>query len=318
MASGDPTARAAARPSLTSPIELGADVSIATAAYGNAKVTAVCLEAILSAATGSYELILVDDCSPDKGEIRALFTAAKSRHANTKIFGFQQNLEYSGSVNAVLSHAAGQWIFFISNDVFVTPSYLHAVLNVAQSQAQLGILRGTSNFVDNGLASHNVQPQRSIASLPELNEFGAQRLTTEGYAWQPDPFLVGDAFLVTRAVVDRIGSFDPRFFGYFADLDYGVRTTIAGFQLALVPGAFAFHQRDANFAWLPEELRQQKLNRRWARVYENWARFKLKYDLPVSLEFPPVKDIPWEQLAKRSFDAQRDYSAPGDYSRFLL
>jgi GT2 family glycosyltransferase len=297
---------------------LSEEVSIATAAYGNAKATAVCLDAILSSASGSYELILVDDCSPDNGETRALFEATRARHANTKIFCFTQNLEYSGSVNAVLSHAVGRWVIFISNDIFVTPSYLHALLEVARSDSNLGILRGSSNFVDNGLVSHNIQPSRPIGSLADLNEFSLRQLTANGHAWEADPFLVGDAFLVSRAVIDRIGTYDPRFYGYFADPDYGVRARIAGFRLALVRGAFAYHMRDANFSWLPKEQAQQKLARRWGRVHENWARFKGKYDLPLTTDYPGVNSIPWAELASRSLDMGRDYSPPGDYSRFLV
>lgn len=301
------------------PIELDEEVSIATAAYGNAKVTAICLEAILGSATGSYELILVDDCSPDNGETRALFAHTRSRHPNTKVFGFPQNLEYSGSVNAVLSHATGRWIFFISNDIFVTPSYLRALLEVTRSDAALGIVRGTSNFVDNGgRVSHNIPLPGAISSLNELNEFSLRQLTTNGYAWESDPFLVGDAFLVTRSVVDRIGTYDPRFYGYFADPDYGVRATTAGFRLALVRGAFAYHMRAANFDWLPEKERQQKLHRRWGRVHENWARFKWKYNLPVALDYSGVASIPWQELVSQTFDARRDYSPPGDYLDYLL
>lgn len=310
---------AGTNPADSQPIHLDRDVTIATAAYGNTAVTALCLQALFRSAVGDYELLLIDDCSPDGDRMRALYASARAQHANTRIFSFSENLEYSGSVNAVLSHARGQWVFFVSNDIFITPAYLRALLAAARSDPRLGILRGSSNFVDNGgLSTHNVALSAPFKTLEELCEFSAGQLRIHRHEAAPDPFLVGDAFLVRRAVIERIGTFDPRFYGYFADPDYGLRARIAGFDLAVVRGAFAFHAQDANLTWLPEPQRQEKRQRRWARVYENWARFKWKYDMPVSLPYSAVREIPWAQLASMPFDPKRDYAPPDDYSRFLI
>lgn len=301
------------------PVTLGPEISIATAAYGNAAATRVCLEAISRSASGDFELILVDDCSPDGGETRSLFIETQRRRPNTKVFSFSENLEYSGSLNAILSHASGRWVLFISNDIAITPCYLRQLLWAAHSNPHLGICRGSSNYVDNGLASHNIkcQPTRSWDDLFAL---GARVLRENPTAVEPDPFLVGDAFLVSRAVLERIGTFDPLFFGYFADPDFGLRAQIAGFEMGLVRGAFAWHQQHANFDYLPAAQRDAKLRVRQERVIENWARFKLKYGLPVSLRYSAITELPWAKLAQSQsgFDPRRHYCCPGDYLRYLL
>jgi GT2 family glycosyltransferase len=299
---------------------LGDDVSIATAAHGNAATTRFCLESLLQSAAGDYELILIDDCSPDSGDVRSVYAGVKSRHPNTKVFAFGENLEYSGSLNAVLSHAAGRSVFFISNDIFVTPFYLRGLLDAARANPRLGILRGSSNYVDNGLATHNLPMSKEVRTIEDVFQVGAQVLGQFGRSTLKDPYLIGDAFLVNREVIDRIGTFDPWFYGYFADVDYGLRAQVAGFELALVPGAFAFHQRHANIGYLPEKQRQEKVNKRWMRVVENWARFKLKWGLPVTLSYESFGSLRWDELAATaaSFDERRHFSAPGDYSRYLI
>lgn len=301
-----------------SPIELGADVTIATAVHGNAAVTRMCLESILRSAAGEFELLLIDDCSPDPAEIQSIFQVACKLHARTRIFRFLHNIEYTGSVNAILSHAAGRWVFFISNDILVTPFYLAGLLTEAQSNPNIGILRGSSNFVDNGLATHNLPMGKPITGFEELCEAGAECAARFGREIIEDPFLVGDAFLVSRAVIDRIGAFDPWFYGYFGDPEFGLRAQISGFRLALVPGAFAYHSRAANFDYLPDAERQAKLDRRWMRVYENWARFKIKYGMPVSLVYPGIAAIPWKSLAAAPFDPARHFAAPGNYLENLV
>jgi GT2 family glycosyltransferase len=238
-------------------------------------------------------------------------------HHNTRIFSFPENQEYSGSVNAILSHARGDFICFVSNDIFVTRNYFELLLAVAREEEGVGIVRGSSNFVDNGLPSHNLAPIHEIHSLEDVFREGEDVATLFGTISVPDPYLTGDAFLATRALLQSIGSFDPLFYGYFADHDFGLRSKIAGFRNLLVPGAFAYHSQGANFSYLSEQERARKLNRRWARVYENWARFKLKYGLPVSLLYTNINDVPWQQLEQESLGKEQYFSPPGDYLGYL-
>jgi GT2 family glycosyltransferase len=297
---------------------LGADVTIGIAAHGNHEVTREALSHLFSSAEGEFELILVDDCSPDDGQTKRLFEQARAQHKNTRIFVFDRNHEYSGSLNAILSHAAGDWVCFLSNDILVTPAYLDEILDVARRNLAHGIVRGCSNFVDNGLATHNRPPGRTIESSRDLfEESDFVRRTMHGKI-HLDDFLTGDAFLVSRAVIDKIGTFDQLFYGYFADHDYGIRAQIAGFDLVLAQGAYAWHVQGANFDYLDETRRDQKLKQRWRRIYENWARFKLKYELPVELDFSSMAKIPWSQLRSGEFDHELMYCPPVDYTRYLV
>jgi GT2 family glycosyltransferase len=297
-------------------VHLGADITVGMSAYGNATTTLIALRALFNAAEGDFELILVDDCSPDQGLTRAQFLDTRREHPNTRVFSFTRNLEYSGSLNCILSHASGRHVLFLSNDIFVTPAYLREMLGVADADPRNGIVRGCANFVDNGLSTHNVQT-RPIANAGDL--FAAGEDIAARWAGQTlgDDFLTGDAFLVSRPVLDRIGTFDPLFYGYFADHDFGIRACSAGFRQVLARGAFAFHQQAANFSYLPEAEQQAKLSRRWSRVYENWARFKLKYQLPVEEPYTSMHAIPWQRLNTQPFDPGRHFIAPGNYLGYL-
>jgi N-acetylglucosaminyl-diphospho-decaprenol L-rhamnosyltransferase len=297
-------------------LSLSENVTIAVAAHGNAQASTACLRGILLSAQGDFELILVDDCSPDRDATMEAFNEAKRQHANTVIYqSVGKALEYSGSVNAILSHAKGEYIFFISNDIITTPYYFATILEIAASDPGIGIIRGSSNFVDNELESHNLQPIHPIHTIEDVRREGRDVLALFGCHHIPDVFLTGDAFMVTRALLNKIGTFDPLFYGYFADHDFGVRAQAAGFQTVLAPGAYAYHMQQANMNYLSEAERERKLHRRWTRVVENWARFKVKYGLPVELDYSSIQDIPWASLAAEPFSPGRHYSKPGDYSQ---
>jgi GT2 family glycosyltransferase len=297
-----------------SPVRLTSEVSVGMAAHGNAKTTRQALEALFAAAHGDFELILVDDRSPD--EILEVYREAAGRHANTRIFSFASNLEYCHSVNAFLSHSRGERLLFLSNDVFINPSYLRALLHAADRQPACGILRGCSNFVDNDSPAHNV----ATPPLPTRRaRFAFAAAIATRHASMPpadERYLVGDAFLVTRALLQRIGTFDTRFVGYCADLDFGLRAQIAGYRVVLVPAAFAVHEENVNITYLPAQARELKIALRMARAAEALRLFLEKYRLPA--QAANVNQLPWETLVRQPFDPALHHVAPGDYSRYLV
>jgi GT2 family glycosyltransferase len=298
----------------TMKIKLDSNITIGISAYGNLKATGVCIQSLLSSAEGDFELILVDDCSPDNGQISQLFLSVAEKHANTTVFRFDTNLEYSGSLNCILSHASGGKIIFLSNDIYVTPHYLSELISVADKDPTIGIVRGVSNFVDNGKPSHNI-PTGKIDNYEDLCNFSGRVNQQHAGSFFYEDYLTGDAFLVNRRLMDKIGTFDPLFYGYFADPDFGIRAHIAGFKLAVAQGAFAYHDCHANFSYLDEVNKQKKINARWAKVHENWARFKMKYKMPVNLLYTNMKELNWPQLNKSGIDP---YIEPGNYLAYKV
>lgn len=296
-------------------VHLGDDVTIGMSAFGNYQTTSESLNALFNSAEGEFELLLVNDCSPD--DTMSLFMETRRRYPRTKVLSFDRNLEYSGSLNAIFSHATGRWVLFLSNDIFVTPAYLRELFQIARSDPTFGIVRGCANFVDNERETHNIKPPAPIMSYGQLAVFAEEHAAVFHGQHLEDDYLTGDAFMVSRAVLDKIGTLDPMFYGYFADHDYGLRAQIAGFKLVLARAAFAFHKRDANFDYLPEPLRNQKMMLRWMRIFENWARFKLKYGLPVDQPYTSLNNLDWGTLGRRPFSPETCYVVPGDYSKYF-
>lgn len=296
------------------PARLAGSVSVGMAAHGNSATTWRALDALFASATGDFELVLVDDESPD--DTLRIFREARSWHANTRIFSFTRNLEYCESVNAFLSHARGERLIFLSNDIYASPAYLREILATAAANPDCGILRGCSNFVDNQSAAHNV-PMSGCETREAYFAFAEEVAARHRESPLLDErFLVGDAFLVTRAVIDRIGTFDTRFRGYYGDGDFGLRARIAGFRVALERRAFACHDRDANVGYLDEESQRQKVAVRHQRVGAALGEFLRKYRIPMSEA--SVHDIPWEELARQRFDPELHRVAPKDYSGYLV
>ena len=291
-------------------------ITIGVAAYGNVEASKICLNKIFESIKDNFELILVDDCSPDKNKTKDFFLSVKNRHANTKVFSFDKNKEYTESVNCILCHATGKKILFVSNDVHITPYYLRTIMDISKKIPNFGTIRGVSNFVDNGSKLHNIDIKNEIKNIDQINEFSKKIYEDKRLSFFEEKFLTGDVFLVNRKSLEDIGYFDNFFFGYFSDHDFGIRLRKAGYRLLVAKGAFAYHQRYSNFKYLDEISRKNKLNTRWARVFENWARFKIKYSLPVDLMYASINYVPWDKLSEKS--KEKKFIKKIDYSKFLL
>ena len=110
-------------------------ISIIVPVYQVEAFLRTCVDSILAQSFSDFELILIDDGSPDLcGAICDEYAAADSRI--TVIH--QKNLGVSAARNAGMDLAQGEYITFIDSDDAVHPSFLETLLHLLQAQeAQL-------------------------------------------------------------------------------------------------------------------------------------------------------------------------------------
>ena len=232
-------------------------ITIGVAAYGNLMATKNCIQAIKNSLDGVYEIILIDDYSPDKGKIRDYFFNQKKEFKDIKVFHFSKNLGYTQSVNCVLSNSTSEKIIFVSNDMYINPFFLEELINISNISENIGYVRGVSNFVDNNLNTHNIDIKDK--NHMHLNEISKEILSKEKNNFIEEDYLVGDCFLINRKLLDKIGYFDcNNFKDYFSDLDFSVRAKAFDFRCVLSKGAFCYHHKNINFDYLPENEKKKK------------------------------------------------------------
>jgi GT2 family glycosyltransferase len=182
-----------------------------------------------------------------------------------------------------LQHATRQIVFFISNDMFVTPTFIEALLLVSAQSPEIGIVRGTSNYTDSHL-EHRVEPKQKPQSYQDVESFSRSVFAAMGCRYVEDMVLSGDAILLKRSLIDRIGVLDLRFFGYFGDMDYGIRARHAGFKLVCAKGAWLLHEGSGH---VKREVIQHALTldeswkQRMALVETAYQEFRKKWNIAV-------------------------------------
>ena len=105
------------------------EISVIVPVYKVEKYLNACINSILAQTFAQFELILVDDGSPDG--CPALCDAAALRDDRVRVI-HQQNKGLSAARNAGMKIARGNWVAFVDSDDRVMPGYLERMYAAAQ------------------------------------------------------------------------------------------------------------------------------------------------------------------------------------------
>lgn len=133
-----------------------------------------CVDSLLSQSFSDFELILVDDGSPD--DCGAVCDAYAAKDSRVHVI-HQQNRGLSAARNAgidwAFAHSDSQWLAFVDSDDAVAPDYLLKMYQAAeQNQADLCISDFQSVFIDGGAEQDEISIPFRVCSGRELLEEG--------------------------------------------------------------------------------------------------------------------------------------------------
>ena len=285
-------------------------ISVVLSVRNNAAQAQGCLASIHRAFAqlrAPCEFILIDDNSEPGEGIPQLFAsfrqqlqagAAAGGAPKVTALHFRQQQHYTRALAQGFSIAQGRHVLFVSHDMLITADYVRTMLAVAALDDSFGLIRGTSPFVD-CFPEHRIAPPLPIRHLEDLDAFSRFIAEHHGLTWTEDRLLTGDSMLIKREVLNRIGTFDPRYFGYFGDIDFGLRLQRAGFRMVCAKGAWIWHAGQG--AYKSEQQRTgeeyEKIHRRRMEVVNRaYQEFRAKWDTSMSENYRSVMELPLEKL----------------------
>ena len=110
-------------------------VSVVVPVYNAEKYIARCIKSILSQTHKSFELILVDDGSPDQSGAICDEYARKDDRITVI---HQKNSGVSAARNVGIDHASGKYLFFVDSDDWVEPTHIECMLPVEDEDCVYG------------------------------------------------------------------------------------------------------------------------------------------------------------------------------------
>jgi hypothetical protein len=201
--------------------------------------TLACLESLMRLDYPSSHVIVVDNGSGDD------LAAIRRQFPQATVVENGRNLGFAGGSNVGIARAladGAEYVFLLNNDTEVAPDLLSRIVDAAESDPSIGIIGPTVLYYDPSdviwSAGGTVGPLAQTSHL-DVDERLPDRPIVE---LRDVDYVTGCALLVSRAVVERIGVLDERFFAYFEEVDLCARAREAGFRVVHAPTGRVWHK----------------------------------------------------------------------------
>ncbi len=216
-------------PSLSLPTSRSPVVSIVIPVYGKFATTWSCLQALAQARTATpFEVIVVDDASPDRSAEVMGFASGVRVHRNP------ENLGFIRSCNVGAQLATGEWLCLLNNDTRVTDGWLDELLQTFELHADTGMVGARLLFPDGRLqeAGGTVFRDGSASHLGRNRDPGRPE-----YAFVREVDYCSGACLLLRTELYRsLGGFDEHYLpAYYEDADLAFRVRQRGLRVLYQP-----------------------------------------------------------------------------------
>ena len=217
-----------------------------------------CLWSLYQHLTGKYEVIVVDNASRDGSA-----DLVAQDFPDARLIRNRSNIGFAAAADLGADAAAGDVIVFLNPDCELSDDAFSAAANHLRQNPDVGAL-GVKLLDSDGRLQLSARrfPRLDTAlfnrySLPTRlfprNPFSRRYLMTD---WdhaglQPVDWVSGACLMTTRAVLDRVGSFDEAFFWGFEDVDFCQRLQREGLHVVYYPEASVRHSIGASARSVP-------------------------------------------------------------------
>lgn len=206
--------------------------------------TLACLDSLADMTYQNYKTIVLDNASTD-GSVEAI----RAAHPDVEIISLTANKGYAGNNNVGIQAALDQqadWILVLNEDTVLDPDCIGQLAAVGESAADVGIVGPMVYHFDEPTiiqsAGGAMNAKLDAWHLAENEPDQGQYQATHEVDW-----ISGCAMMVRREVVEQLGMLDERFFYYWEETEWCLRTKRGGWRILHVPAAKLWHkgvQRD--------------------------------------------------------------------------
>jgi GT2 family glycosyltransferase len=221
------------------------NIAVIIVNWNGKKDTLECLESFKKVCFSTYELIVVDNGSSDDSaeEIRKFFP-------EITLLKTGENLGFSGGNNVGIHYALttrAEAILLLNNDTVVDAELLRAFEGGFHSDPRIGILGAKIYLFD---APEHFDHFGGNWNRKKANfDLMGHRLPDDKVTWEDAKeidYVCGCALMARRAVFEKVGLLEPRFFLYWEESDFCYRAKKNGFKIMTCPRAKVWHKVGAS------------------------------------------------------------------------
>lgn len=240
-------------------------VSIIIPVYNQWHYTYACLKSIyLQTQNIPYEVIIADDMSNDETVNITDYVV------NVKTIRDGENRGFLLNCNNAAKYADGDYIFFLNNDTQVQEGWLDSLIQLIESDQQIGMVGSKLVYPDGRLqeAGGIIWDDASGWNYGRLDD---PTKPEYNYVKEVD-YISGAAIMIRKKLWQTIGGFDERYVpAYFEDSDLAFEVRKHGFKVKLQPKSVVVHFEGISHGVNVSEgiKRYQELNK--TKFVEKWS-----------------------------------------------
>ncbi len=209
------------------------EVTVVIPTYSRTDLLEECLESLSNQTSKDFDVIVVDD-----GSERGVPEAVLRSIPKTIVIRRERNGGFAKAINTGIRAANSPLVLLLNDDMTLAPDCLE-LLRSGLIDSGAGIIGPLVLFREERNIVYSFGDRIRKSGRPE--SIGFRRPLTD-LDQQEKPFGVSaGAALIRREVFDSIGLLDERFGAYFEDADLCFRARAAGFGVAVVREAVAYH-----------------------------------------------------------------------------
>ena len=231
-------------------------LSVIIVLFNQARLSLLCLQALIENADIPYELIIVDNASSDDTVLLL------DRINNVKLIRNHENLGFVKAVNQGATRVETEYIVLLNNDAFIEPGAFSAALRTLQEEPNAGAVGGRIHSLDGKLQEAGSIIWRDGSCIG----YGRGECPEDGaYRFRRDVDYCSGAFLMfTAKEFVNSGGFDENFSpAYFEETDFCLRLRLQGLRVIYEPLAIIRHYEFASLSDTNSVNRLQSKNQKY-------------------------------------------------------
>lgn len=281
------------------------DVSIIIPCFNKVDYTVRCLTSLAEHTPADrYEVVIVDNASSDAtpdlcAQLEGDVTAIRN----------DVNLGFSKACNQGAAAATGRHLLFLNNDTEALPGWLEPMLDIIESEPDVGAVGSKLLFPDDTLQHAGVIVTEVEGGVPISATHEHYRLPKDhppaNFRRDMD-IVTGACVLFRREAFEAAGGFDEGYWNGYEDVDLCLSLRDAGWRVVYEPASSLYHHESVSG---PERFRKvdanvQRLQDRWGGRYippwllttDQAARaHPLRNRTEIVITGPPVGQLAFER-----------------------
>ncbi len=214
--------------------------------YNGFEDTVACIHSLQNVTYQKLDVVLVDNGSSDGSGDRLRIT-----FPSLPTILLKENTGYAAGNNAGIRFALGQgsdYVLVINNDVVVDPGFLEPMMNITESQPNVGIVtckvyyKSAPQEIFSAAGKMNWLLCTGVNKGSHLKTF--QKTDTECFT----DFACGVLLLMRATMLKTEGLFDEKYFMYFEDVEFS-RRILRSFKIVYTPKGIAYHKSGGGKGW---------------------------------------------------------------------